>query len=135
LWEIGFRGEASNSGDWGPRRSIETQRAKNRPTGGGNARLAAGFERRPARALRLGLVGMDVYFVVIECPNTGKSTRTGIELSDMGAFSFVGLIPQRTSCQHCNEIHQWTQRDAWIERSQASRVHMRPPATTPPRDD
>jgi hypothetical protein len=68
---------------------------------------------------------MDVYFVVIECPNTGKAVRTGIEIGEVDAFRFVGLIPQSCACPHCPERHTWTQRDAWIERQQASRVHIR----------
>lgn len=78
---------------------------------------------------------MDVYFVVIECPNTGKATRTGIELADISAFSFVGLLAQETKCQHCNDLHPWTQRDAWVERNQSSRVHIRPALAKPPADD
>jgi hypothetical protein len=68
---------------------------------------------------------MDVYFVVIQCPNTGKATRTGVEISDITSFKLVGLLPEECQCQHCHERHVWRQQDAWIERQQASRVHVR----------
>ena len=68
---------------------------------------------------------MDVYHVVIACPNTGKATRTGLELEDIDAFKFVGLMPTSCDCQHCLERHAWVHRDAWIERRGGSRVHVR----------
>jgi hypothetical protein len=68
---------------------------------------------------------MNAFFVVIECPNTGKATRTGCEIDDMGAFKFVGLLPVNSPCEHCAEERSWTQKDAWIERRDASRVHVR----------
>jgi hypothetical protein len=67
----------------------------------------------------------DVYYVVIECPNTGRATRTGIEVADIAAFHFVGLQPTPCQCQQCPDVHVWTHKDAWIERHQASRVHVR----------
>jgi hypothetical protein len=73
---------------------------------------------------------MDVYVVVIQCPNTGKATRTGHEIEDMDQFKYVGLLPETTACVHCNETHTWTSKDAWIERHNASRVHV-PPAWSP----
>jgi hypothetical protein len=69
---------------------------------------------------------MDIYYVVIKCPNTGRGTRTGLELSEFSAFEFVGLMPQTIDCQHCNARHTWTKKDAWMERHGASRVHVRP---------
>lgn len=68
---------------------------------------------------------MDVYQVVIECPNTGKATRTGLELSDIATFAFVGLLPESCQCQHCHEAHVWSQKDAWVERHGGSRIHVR----------
>ena len=68
---------------------------------------------------------MDVCFVVIQCPNTGKATRTGLELPDISGFTFMGLAPISSTCEHCPEAHTWTQKDAWIERRDASRVHVR----------
>jgi hypothetical protein len=68
---------------------------------------------------------VDVYFVVIECPNTGKATRTGVELPDISGFKFMGLSPVNSACEHCPEVHTWTQKDAWVERRDASRVHIR----------
>ncbi|MGE4164176.1 MAG: hypothetical protein AB7G23_20840 [Vicinamibacterales bacterium] len=56
-----------------------------------------------------------VYHVVIACPNTGRSIRTGIDLLDLDAFVFIALQPQEITCCHCPERHRWTQRDAWIE--------------------
>jgi hypothetical protein len=69
----------------------------------------------------------DVYYVVIECPTTGKATRTGVELPDLDGFRFVGLTAQACRCEHCPETHTWSNRDAWPERHQASRVHVRNP--------
>ena len=68
---------------------------------------------------------MDVYNVVIQCPNTGKATRTGCELDDIADFRFIGLQPQPSVCEHCHETHIWTRRDAWVERQNASGVHVR----------
>ena len=68
---------------------------------------------------------MDVYFIVIECPKTGRATRTGCEIGDISAFKFMGLAPVDSACEHCTEVHTWTQKDAWIERRDASRVHIR----------
>jgi hypothetical protein len=59
---------------------------------------------------------MDVYSVVIECPNTGKATQTGHELSDLAQFKYVALLPESVRCEHCYETHTWTQRMAWITR-------------------
>jgi hypothetical protein len=73
---------------------------------------------------------VNVYFVVIQCPNTGKATRTGCEIDDIAAFKFMGLLPVSSACEQCSEVHVWTQRDAWIERRNASRIHIR--ATSPP---
>jgi hypothetical protein len=68
---------------------------------------------------------VDVYFVVIQCPNTGKATRTGVELPDISAFKFIALAPVSSACDQCSEVHTWSQKDAWIERRDASRVHVR----------
>ena len=73
-----------------------------------------------------GAVRVDVYYVVIECPNTGRALRTGLELSELGAFDFVGLMPESLPCQHCSQTHVWTKRDAWVERRTASRIRVRP---------
>jgi hypothetical protein len=67
---------------------------------------------------------MDVYCVMIECPNTGRATPTGHELSDLSQFKYLGLLPETTRCEHCHEPHNWTQRDAWITRQNASRVDV-----------
>lgn len=67
---------------------------------------------------------MEVYAVVIACPNTGKSTRTGHDLSDIAQFKYVGLLPETVQCSHCNDAHTWSNQDAWIERKDASRVHI-----------
>ena len=72
---------------------------------------------------------MDVYYVVIECPNTGKASRTGRELGDVKDFRFIGLLPETCPCEHCHEAHTWSQKDAWIQRQDASRVRVR--AATP----
>ena len=73
---------------------------------------------------------MDVYYNVwIKCRTTGKATRTGCELDDIGSFKFTGLLPVTSACEHCHEAHTWTQKDAWIQRHRASRVHVR--AATP----
>ena len=75
----------------------------------------------------------DVYYVVIKCPVTGRATRTGVELPDLAGFRYVGLNPEPCPCQHCGESHVWTNKDAWPERHQASRVRVRAasPKTTP----
>lgn len=68
---------------------------------------------------------LDIYFVVIACPNTGRAARTGVELTDLSEFAFAGLMPQRFACQHCSETHSWSNKDAWIEKHEASRLHVR----------
>lgn len=68
---------------------------------------------------------MDIYYVVIECPNTGRATRTGLELSELAAFDFVALLPQTCTCQQCHETHTWSRKDAWLERHPASRLRVR----------
>lgn len=76
----------------------------------------------------------DVYYVVIKCPVNGKATRTGVELPDLAGFRFVGLSPEACPCEQCGDTHVWTNKDAWPERRQASRVHVRiaGPRPTPP---
>jgi hypothetical protein len=74
---------------------------------------------------------VDDYFVMIKCPNTGKGVRTGVELPDMASFQFVGLLPEEVACPHCPEIHTWSNKDAWMERHGASRVHVRPAIANP----
>jgi hypothetical protein len=67
---------------------------------------------------------MDVYAAVIECPNTGKATRTGHDLSDLAQFIYLGLLPETVYCSHCGDAHTWTNRDAWLQRQDACRVHI-----------
>lgn len=69
---------------------------------------------------------VDIYYVVIACPNTGRAARTGVELTSIEQFAFAGLLPEQFACQHCYESHTWSHKDAWIERHQASRLHVRP---------
>jgi len=76
-------------------------------------------------------VAVDIYFVVVACPNTGRAARTGVELTDLSEFAFVGLLPASFACQHCHELHTWSNKDAWIERQQASRLHIRPAVSIP----
>ena len=71
-------------------------------------------------------MAVDIYFVVVACPNTGRAARTGVELTDLAEFPFTGLLPDSFACGHCHESHTWSQKDAWIERGQASRLHVRP---------
>lgn len=68
---------------------------------------------------------MDAYRIVIECPNTGKATRTGHEVADIRDFKFIGLLPEVVQCEHCNESHTWRQKDAWpVGRPNASRIRL-----------
>lgn len=76
---------------------------------------------------------MDIYYVVIECANTGRATRTGLELPDLSAFDFVGLMPTALLCSHCNQTHVWSRRDAWLERHAGTRIRVRPEIANPPR--
>ena len=76
-------------------------------------------------------VAVDIYFVVVACPNTGRATRTGVELTDLAEFAFVGLLPESFDCQHCHESHTWSHKDAWIERHQGSRLHVRAAVAIP----
>ena len=57
---------------------------------------------------------------------TGRAARTGVELTDLAEFPFAGLLPASLACDHCHESHTWNQKHAWIERAQASRLHVRP---------
>lgn len=75
---------------------------------------------------------VDVYRIMIACPNTGLATPTGVEVDELAAFDFVGLMPQQASCAHCPEVHVWTRRQAWLERRNASRVRMRAAAPAGP---
>lgn len=68
----------------------------------------------------LGRGRFDIY------PVTGRGTRTGIEVPDIGSFDFRGLMPTTCLCQVCGHTHLWRHADAWLERQQASRVHIRP---------
>jgi hypothetical protein len=68
---------------------------------------------------------VDVYRVMIDCPQSGAATPTGVELSDLMSFAFIALMPQAVVCIHCHERHVWTRRHAWLERRAASRVRVR----------
>jgi hypothetical protein len=74
---------------------------------------------------------MEVFSIVVECPTTGRATRTGHEVADIAGFNFVGLLPETVQCEHCSESHTWSQKDAWpVARQNASRVRL-PAAWTP----
>jgi hypothetical protein len=69
---------------------------------------------------------VDIFRVLIACPNTGKATPTGHELPDLDAFKFIGLLPEEIACEHCHERHTWQRTDAWVEQRNASRVRYPP---------
>jgi hypothetical protein len=73
---------------------------------------------------------MDLYTVVFACPNTGKATPTGHEISDLAAFTFIGLARESCRCQHCHEFHVWHHDQAWLTRREGSRIRL--PALQPP---
>jgi len=70
---------------------------------------------------------VDVYRVVIQCPNTGKSTSAGHEFEHLEAFDLIGRVPEAVKCEHCHEWHIWRHADAWVERNPT-----RGPAGLPP---
>lgn len=69
---------------------------------------------------------LDVYRVVIKCPNTGRAIPTGHELSNLEGFAAIGLQPEACRCPYCPSWHVWRHGDAWIERD-ASRASPEPP--------
>lgn len=60
---------------------------------------------------------MDIYHVVIQCPETGKAVRTGVELTNVTAFGAVAPRPRACACEHCGSWHVWSQHDAWLHAS------------------
>ena len=58
---------------------------------------------------------MSAYYVVIECPDTGKALRTGVELDDLAAFDLPSFVAKPCLCPHCGKWHVWTRGDAWLE--------------------
>lgn len=49
----------------------------------------------------------------IKCPNTGKSTPTGIDVPE--EMDLSGFSQNSTSCPHCPEMHTWDGKDAFFE--------------------
>jgi hypothetical protein len=52
--------------------------------------------------------------VVIRCPATGRTIRTGIE-ADRVKFACSPVFFADAYCRHCGANHRWFARDAWIE--------------------
>ncbi len=47
---------------------------------------------------------LDVYRVVIKCPNTGRAIPTGHELSNLEGFAAIGLQPEACRCPVLPEL-------------------------------
>ena len=71
-----------------------------------------------------GPAPLDVYRVVIKCPNTGRAIPPGHELASLDGFADIGLQPEACRCPYCPSWHVWRHTDAWIERG-ASRASAR----------
>lgn len=52
--------------------------------------------------------------VVISCPNTGKTVKTGIVRSkeSLAAATMTG---NAVSCPHCGQSHTWSKHDVRLE--------------------
>lgn len=58
---------------------------------------------------------MNIYHVLIQCPETGMAVRTGVELTDIAAFQAVAVRPRACACEHCGSWHVWSRHDAWLD--------------------
>ena len=56
--------------------------------------------------------------VVIECPATGRTIRTGL-VSNRERFECSPVFFADAFCSICNANHRWFARDAWIEEQRA----------------
>ena len=52
---------------------------------------------------------------MVECPETGKAIRTGVELPTLEAFDAVALDRRLVQCPHCRQWHHWGKHDVWLE--------------------
>jgi endogenous inhibitor of DNA gyrase (YacG/DUF329 family) len=52
-------------------------------------------------------------FVMIKCPETGRTVNTGIAL-DLESFKHITLDNNSVRCPHCGKTHVWSKKDAFL---------------------
>lgn len=59
--------------------------------------------------------------VVTTCPATGDAYPTGLRTSRR-TFNSLPDWPLAAMCPHCDKVHTWRPREAWLEADQRSPV-------------
>ena len=53
--------------------------------------------------------------IMINCPSTNKPLPTGISVGDQAAFDNNSFTNNSVQCPHCQQMHTWSKKDAWVE--------------------
>jgi len=61
---------------------------------------------------------MPVRDLMITCPATGKTLKTGIAIDEQ-SFATATLTGNAVQCPHCGAMHVWDKKDAFLEPAQA----------------
>ncbi len=56
--------------------------------------------------------------ILVNCPSTGKPIETGIAMSKP-LFESAVLQGNSIQCPHCQQIHQWDKKDAYLQGEKA----------------
>jgi hypothetical protein len=58
--------------------------------------------------------------IMVNCPSTGKQINTGITMSKE-LFETAVMQGNLIQCPHCQQVHAWDKKDAYLQEEEAKR--------------